>query len=142
MKKFSIFFFLFLSIFIFSQDIKELSIQDSLSLKYPDRKKVSITIGEIFYKSEASKKAVSQILSKKFSAYDFKTVTKNDVEIAKTYYKLHFMWILIDNTLMNFTDDEIDEIKHKISSKKTDHLLIQKFRDVEQKSIEKFQREF
>ena len=35
----------------------------------------SITIGDIFYKSEASKKAVSQILSKKFSAYDFNTVS-------------------------------------------------------------------
>lgn len=142
MKKFSIFFFLFLSIFIFSQDIKELSIQDSLSLKYPDRKKLSITIGEIFYKIEASKKAVSQILSKKFSAYDFKTVTKNDVEIAKTYYKLHFMWILIDESLMNFTNDEIDEIKRKISNKKTDNPLIQKFRSIEQECIEKFQREF
>ena len=142
MKKFSIFFFLFLSILIFSQDIKELSIQDSLSLKYPDRRKNSVTIGEIFYKSEASKKAVSQIISKKFSGYDFKTVTKNDIEIAKTYYKLHFMWILIDKSLMNFTNDEIDEIERKISNKKTDNPLIQKFRSIEKECIEKFQREF
>ena len=43
---------------------------------------------------------------------------------------------------MNFTNDEIDEIKRKISNKKTDNPLIQKFRSIEQECIEKFQREF
>lgn len=142
MKKTIIIFFLLIINFTFSQSLKAVSIQDSLSVKYPDRKKMDSEIGKIYLKSEISQKAVADLIKKKLSIYDPRKLKRKDVDLAITYYRVHYLWIFIDQTLTNFTDSEINQIESEISDKNADNVLIQKFRDIEKKVIGKFQKEF
>ena len=142
MKKYFIFFAFILSNCFFSQEYKEVSVTDSLAEKYPERNENAVVVAKIFTESQISKDAVSKVIKRKFKGVDLKTLTKEKVNLVITYYRTHYLWILIDNSFQNFTNEELETISKNINDKKSKELLIKKFRLIEKQCIKKFESEF
>ena len=142
MNKFLLVFFVFISNICFSQELKLLNIQDSISQKYPGREEATKKIDDIVKGSKVSKNSISKVITKKIPLSKLGSLPEDKFELVISYFRNHYVWILIDNSLKNFTDEEITEISEKFVNKGIKDPLLKRFREIEKQSVAKFESEF
>lgn len=141
-NKILIVFVLFIGSICFSQELKLLNIQDSISRKYPERNEAVNKIDNLVKVSKVSKNSLVKVITKKIPLSKLGSLPDDKFGLVISYFRNHYVWILLDNTLKNFTDEEITEISEKFVKGGNKVPLLKRFREIEKQSVAKFESEF
>lgn len=142
MNKILIVFFFFIGTICFSQELILLNIQDSISQKYPERNEAVNKIDNLVKVSKLSKNSLVKVITKKIPLSKLGSLPDDKFGLVISYFRNHYVWILLDNSFKNFTDEEITEISEKFVKGANKDPLLKRFREIEKQSIAKFESEF